>query len=306
MNPMIKRFVVYLSVIALVIGAIPQDTAAVNGPVFKFLSSAKSLKQGETLRLDLLVTKPLEQCQVRFAKKNYEVFLNRKPPKDDFYVYTTFLGIPSSLSPGVYTINYTMRLGPTTKFERSIKVKVVDANFKKTRISMPPKKKALSKNRKQLSNEASIIGYRFKTLSHEPQFKQAFLRPAPGKVSSPFGNSRVYDNEKRARKHNGVDIANVEGTRIRASNAGKVILARLFKSHGNTVMIDHGWGVVTIYNHMKRLAVKKGDIVKRGQSIGEMGSTGIATGPHLHWGMSVQNTRVNPEYWVNTPRLTQL
>ena len=123
------------------------------------------MEQGQSIRLDLLVTKPLSKCEVDFARKTYQVFLNKKPPEHDYYVYSTFLGVPSSLPAGVYTAKYKISLGTKTKFERSVKVKVIEANFKTTHLSIPKKKRKLSKNRSQLSKEASIIGRKFKAVS---------------------------------------------------------------------------------------------------------------------------------------------
>lgn len=280
-------------------------TFSVDGPVFKFLSSAKTIEQGQTLRLDLLVTEPMEKCFVQFAKKQYKVFLNKKPPESDYYVYTTFLGIPPSLPPDLYNINYIMRHGPTSKFERSIKVKVVRGNFKTAKIVMPTAKKKLSQNRRQLFNEAKEIKNAFRQVTDRVAFDRPFIRPTQGIITSEFGSIRYFGKDRRSRRHNGVDIANEKGTRIRASNSGTVILARSFQGHGNTVVIDHGWGIVTIYNHLDTVWVRRGNRVRRGQTLGEMGSTGLSTNPHLHWGMSVQNTRVDPFFWLETPRLSE-
>ena len=96
--------------------------------------------------------------------------------------------------------------------------------------------------------------------------------------------------------HRGMDIAAKEGTPIKAAADGKIVLAYpdLFYS-GNTVIIDHGFGLQTIYAHMKEMNVKRGDVVKQGDIIGSVGKTGRVTGPHLHWGASLRDVRFNPQ-----------
>ena len=83
-----------------------------------------------------------------------------------------------------------------------------------------------------------------------------------------------------------------------ASQAGKIILAKQLTIHGNTVMIDHGWGIISIYNHLDQINVKLNDNVTKGANIGTVGSTGVATGSHLHFGISIQSIRVNPRTWL--------
>ena len=71
------------------------------------------------------------------------------------------------------------------------------------------------------------------------------------------------------------------------------------KIHGNTIIIDHGFGVLSVYCHLHKLLVKENQMVKQGQKIAEMGNTGLVSGPHLHWGLSLQNVRVDPLFWVD-------
>ena len=95
-------------------------------------------------------------------------------------------------------------------------------------------------------------------------------------------------------RHGGVDIAAARGTEIAAANSGKVLFAEYIALTGNTVCIEHGMGLKTWYYHMDSLSVSEGETVSKGQKIGEVGSTGFSTGPHLHWAASVFNVYVNP------------
>ncbi len=119
------------------------------------------------------------------------------------------------------------------------------------------------------------------------------LRPCPGRITSPFGY-RTHPVWGGRRFHNGVDIAIGAGTTIRAADDGKVIHAGWKGAYGKTVMIDHGSGWVTMYGHCSKIYVSNGQTVSRGQAIAAVGSTGVSTGPHLHWTVYRNGSPVNP------------
>lgn len=122
-------------------------------------------------------------------------------------------------------------------------------------------------------------------------------RPVPGRVSSGFGK-RVHPISRTVKMHNGVDMNASHGDRIIASEDGVVILSGVKGGYGNTVMIDHGGGMVTLYAHQSKLGVSVGQSVTRGQTIGWIGSTGQSTGPHLHYEVRINGRPVNPVgYW---------
>jgi murein DD-endopeptidase MepM/ murein hydrolase activator NlpD len=128
----------------------------------------------------------------------------------------------------------------------------------------------------------------------QPWWQSGFAWPVTGRIASVFGSQRVLNGEPRA-WHNGVDIAAPVGTPIRAPADGVVRLAHpdMFLT-GITLMIDHGYGLTTVYAHLSKAEVKPGDTVRQGQEIGRVGQSGRATGPHLHWGMSLYATLVDP------------
>ena len=105
-------------------------------------------------------------------------------------------------------------------------------------------------------------------------------------------------NNKPGWMHSGIDISENTGHPILASQSGKIILAKKLTIHGNTIMIDHGWGIISIYNHLDKISKKLNDTVTKGEQIGTVGSTGVATGSHLHFGISIQSVRVNPRHWI--------
>ena len=126
----------------------------------------------------------------------------------------------------------------------------------------------------------------------------ALDKPVDGRLSSPFGLRRFFNGEER-NAHSGLDFAVPAGTPVKAPADGVVTIVADYFFNGKTVFIDHGQGLVTMYCHLSEFLVRKGQGVKRGQVIAKVGATGRATGPHLHWNVSLNNTRVDPAIFIN-------
>lgn len=126
-----------------------------------------------------------------------------------------------------------------------------------------------------------------------------FQAPAQGRISGVFGSHRMLNGQPR-NAHRGVDFAGAVGTPVYAAGDGKVILADpdMYLT-GQTVLIDHGYTLSTVYVHMSETLVRAGDTVKKGQMIGRIGATGRATGPHLHWGATLGDVHIDPLTLVN-------
>lgn len=123
--------------------------------------------------------------------------------------------------------------------------------------------------------------------------------PVKGRLSELFGVKRVYNNGEGSWYHGGYDIAAPGGTPVAAPGPGRVIFTAPFEAHGNTILIDHGYGVITTYLHLKTILVKPGDEVQQGQVIGEVGTTGGSTGNHLHFQVNVNNRVAAPEDFLS-------
>ncbi len=128
----------------------------------------------------------------------------------------------------------------------------------------------------------------------EVAWKEPWGWPVHGRITEGFGVKRIYNNGLHSWYHAGLDIAAPGGTEILAPAAGEVILAEHFQAHGNTVLIDHGFGVVTTYLHQQEFLVEPGEFVQAGQPIGKVGSTGSSTGNHLHFQVNVNGIMVDP------------
>lgn len=130
-----------------------------------------------------------------------------------------------------------------------------------------------------------------------PEPSLGFILPVQGRQSSAFGLRRFFNGEPRA-PHSGIDIAAAEGTPIRAPARGVVTGTGDYFFNGKTVFLDHGQGLITMYCHMSEIDVQPGEVVEQGEIIGKVGATGRVTAAHLHWGVSLNDTRVNPWLFV--------
>ncbi|WRS27325.1 M23 family metallopeptidase [Oscillospiraceae bacterium MB08-C2-2] len=138
----------------------------------------------------------------------------------------------------------------------------------------------------------------------EAYWEGRFILPVQGgKITTPFGTIRYTNGSKEGSVHGAADIALPVGTRVGATNNGRVLYAGYLQLTGNTVLIEHGYGLKSWYYHMNSLAVSTGDMVTTGQKIGEVGSTGFSTGPHLHFGVTVNNVSINPYTAIETDLL---
>ena len=132
-----------------------------------------------------------------------------------------------------------------------------------------------------------------------------FMNPVEGIISSRYGKKRYINNQPRS-PHLSLDIAAAEGTKIVSPTKGRVILVGDFFYAGNYIVIDHGYGLLTSYSHLSKILVEENQIVTKGEKIGEVGSTGRVTGPHLHWTVYLSKVRINPELLIQEGYLESL
>lgn len=174
-------------------------------------------------------------------------------------------------------------------------VTVKDREFPVQRLTVEESKVTLSpEDQERAAREAKRIGRALAERTMDKLWDSPLARPVEGRVTSAFGFQRIYNGKPRS-PHGGLDIAASRGTPVGASSGGRVLLADDLFYTGWSVLLDHGYGLVSGYFHMDRIAVGEGDLVAAGQKVGEVGSTGRSTGPHLHWSVYVSGVKVDPQ-----------
>jgi murein DD-endopeptidase MepM/ murein hydrolase activator NlpD len=150
---------------------------------------------------------------------------------------------------------------------------------------------------KRIDNELAIQIKAYRTFSPNNPSNLLLDKPVNGPLSSKFGVRRFFNGEER-NPHAGLDFAVPAGTPIKTPAAGKVILIGNYFLNGNTVFVDHGQGFISMFCHMSKIDTKVGQQLARGDVVGKVGSTGRATGPHMHWNVSLNDARVDPAIFI--------
>jgi murein DD-endopeptidase MepM/ murein hydrolase activator NlpD len=205
--------------------------------------------------------------------------------------WTAVVGIPLSHEPGTYQLD----LGGGRQVDFQVNSKEYETQYLTitNRRQVDPNEADLIRIRQERTTMDRVFASWTESSSPVTQFKL----PLEGPVSSTFGLRRFYNDQPR-NPHSGLDIAGPEGTAIRAPGDGVVATTGDYFFNGNTILLDHGYGVISMYCHMSRIEVEPGDKISQGEVIGAVGQTGRVTGPHLHWSVSINNVRVDPNLFL--------
>lgn len=177
----------------------------------------------------------------------------------------------------------------------SVAVEVVDGKYRSETLTVNEKKVSPPKKvMKRILKEVKEIAAIYKISSPEKLWEGPFVLPLNSEITSPFGNKRLYNGHMK-NFHQGLDLRARTPLPINAPAGGKVALAKDLYFTGNTVILDHGYGLYTIYGHMSKFAVKVGDKVTKDTVLGLSGATGRVSGPHLHWGGVLMKKKFNPQ-----------
>jgi murein DD-endopeptidase MepM/ murein hydrolase activator NlpD len=199
--------------------------------------------------------------------------------------------IPALEKPGAYDLHIVGKDGAVVE---STSVTVRDAHFHSQNIIL---NEQLSELKPAPGETEEATAFR-NAVSNDRYWTEPLIAPVTGCVTSPFGVRRLHNGKVTGDYHAGLDQRSPNGGPIRAVTGGVVKLVREWRLHGNTVAIDHGQGVESIYLHMSKFATHEGAVVHQGDVIGYVGSTGRSTGPHLHWSLYVNGVPVNPTLWI--------
>ncbi|WP_461211498.1 M23 family metallopeptidase [Desulfocurvus sp. DL9XJH121] len=203
------------------------------------------------------------------------------------------LGTGRTARLGTGRVKVVVRSGGGTK-TLTQDVAIRDRKFAEEHLKVAPKmvhltEEQLARHKREKARMLEVLRH----VSPERYWSESFTRPVAGGVSSTYGLRRFFNGEAR-RPHAGLDLRGKAGTPVKAAAPGVVAFVDDTYFGGNTVFVDHGLGVVSMYCHLSAFAVKEGEFVSAGQKIGEIGATGRVTGPHLHFGLAVLGQYVDP------------
>jgi len=242
------------------------------------------VKPGEILKVKI-VNENFQKVSVGF---NQELFSAYK--LNEFFI--SFIGVNAGVRSGEYILKIFARTADGVQLSKYFPVLVKSVKFPLQYLTLSKNKFALYTN-PEVKKEYKIIGAGITESISEKYFEDKFILPLAGKISTFYGTQRIT-NGKKGSFHKGIDIAAKAGTPVKAAASGKVVVSATFILHGNTIVINHGLGIATLYIHLQKRLKIKGDFVKQGEVIGLVGSSGVSTGPHLHYGMYANNNSINP------------
>jgi len=241
---------------------------------------------GGIIVIDLPASK--SRPQVKYKKRRVMVINNNSSWK-------AIVGIPLTEKPGAQTITVSSQNNPSQQIAFTVKKK----KYPEQHITIK-NKRMVNPNQYdmgRINKDKKRIKAALRHWQYNSDVQLNFKKPVQGVYSSAFGLRRFFN--KQARKpHSGLDIAAAEGSPIVAPANGTIIETGNYFFNGNTLFIDHGQGLISMYCHMNSIDIKNGSKVKRGQLIGKVGKTGRVTGPHLHWSISLNRTMIDPSLFL--------
>jgi murein DD-endopeptidase MepM/ murein hydrolase activator NlpD len=299
--------------VALLFGFTSQAAAALakNQPVHRSASAQVWTKydcgQGNELRIrtanatqgTLLVAemggaKPMVDVSGKWTERDISFWRSESGAAKGTTVWRAFVGVDLEQAAGEYKFGISAKTadGETVSCEAKITVRI--GKFATERLKVAPN--FVEPNPEQLAKaqeDQKKLRELYATVTPEKLWNGPFRIPLDGvKSGGNFGKRRIL-NGKSNSPHTGVDFPSPTGTPVHAAQRGRVVVAGELYYSGNTVLIDHGLGVYTLYGHFSEIDVNAGDMVEKGAVLGKVGATGRVTGPHLHWGLTVDRARVN-------------
>ncbi|OLD45054.1 MAG: hypothetical protein AUI83_16490 [Armatimonadetes bacterium 13_1_40CM_3_65_7] len=260
------------------------------GPVATVSVSPTVISQGGAVTVTVVGDLPDGTLQVRFVGRTWPLYRASDG-------WRTYLGTDPNTAPGARAIVIeVVDHDSVRRLARRI-ITVRGVAFPRRTITFDPETLALLTPEKVAEEQAKVAAG-LRVLEPAQLWSASFQMPLTGRISSPYGVISIYQGTSHG-WHHGTDIAAPEGEIVRAANSGIVRLAEPLPLSGDTVILDHGMGILTFYMHMSELDVASGDRVRKGDTVGRVGSTGLATGPHLHWGVRVNGVYVDPLLWAH-------
>jgi murein DD-endopeptidase MepM/ murein hydrolase activator NlpD len=274
-------------VLLAIIGLVMAGPPAAAAPSLSSSIAARSMRPGELAVLAIGSDVPLADVHVEVFERRITAYAL------DATHWRALIGIDLDQAPGNYVavvdaatdtgilhVSQALSVQPRTFRTRTLRVAPDFVNPSPSLLARIEQEQAFTRGVYAVSADVRL-------------WSAPFIRPVPQAANSRFGTRSVFNGEPRS-PHGGTDFLSPAGTPIKAPNAGRVVAARNLFFTGNTVIVDHGLGLFSLFAHLSRLDVREGEQVIPGQIIGLVGATGRVTGPHLHWALSVSGARVDP------------
>jgi murein DD-endopeptidase MepM/ murein hydrolase activator NlpD len=210
--------------------------------------------------------------------------------------WSAVVGIPLDTEPGPQAVIVRHPDGHTVR--QGFEVAAKRYPTQRLTITDTRKVEPTPEDLERIRREQEAIRTALATWSHPGPAGLGLERPVTGRLSSPFGLRRFFNDQPR-RPHSGLDVAAARGAPVLAAADGTVVATGEFFFNGKTVFLDHGQGLVTMYCHLDRIDIAEGQHVRAGERVGAVGNTGRATGPHLHFGVSLNQAFVDPGLFLS-------
>ncbi len=244
-------------------------------------------KQGKVLWIEVPVNNPQSHVSGVFLKRKIPFFRMTNSR------FAAIVGIDMQDPPGKQKLHITVQANAQSD-HLTYPITIIKEDYAVQHLKLPKNKVDLdAKTLKRVRLEQKEMSNAFHHIGKQPLWDGPFLEPTKGTVTGRFGSRRVINGQHK-RPHSGEDIAAPLGTPVLAINKGTVVAAVDHFFSGKGVIIDHGVGLFSMYFHLSEIDVQPGQTLNKGESLGKVGATGRATGPHLHWGIRLNGARVNP------------
>jgi murein DD-endopeptidase MepM/ murein hydrolase activator NlpD len=269
------------------------------GEGVKLKLSAAGASQGGLLRLEIESAKSPAEVEAEWAGHAIPFWQDAASGN----LQRAFLGVDLEQPAGQVPLNVTVQLPGSKQLNCTAVVSVRAGHFAMEKLSVAKGFVDLSaEDAERAGKERQQLREIYARTTPERLWKGAFRLPLDGAhTGTNFGRQRILNGQPGS-PHGGVDFPALAGTPVHAAQRGRVVLAENFFFPGNTVVLDHGLGLYTFYGHFESITVHEGDLVESGAILGRVGATGRVTGPHLHWGLVVNQARVNPLQLVSRSR----
>ncbi len=252
---------------------------------------ARSLAQGEAVLLTVASDIPLDRVSAEVFDKEFPLF-----SEGDETSWKGIVAIDLACRPGSYDVKVRgwTENGSSPAGEKSHTLRVESKEFAERRLKVDQKYVSPPQaEMERINREAALTKELFTLTTPEKYWAGDFRTPGPGGSTSPFGRKNFVNDEPRS-PHSGVDLRGAVGTPVKAPASGRIIMAEDLYFAGNTLMIDHGFGMISYLCHLYEIKAGEGKEVRQGEVIGIVGATGRVTGPHLHWTVKILEQRIDP------------